>query len=68
MYFGGHLELNDLGWWGQWYADDEKSCMLLVMRVLSIVPLNFTVSLRWTRTLWLNSQLDNRTWSAMVNH
>jgi len=33
--------------------------MLLVMRVLSIVPLNFTVSLRWTRTLWLNSQLNN---------
>lgn len=25
-------------------ADDEKSCMLLVMRVLSIVPLNFKVS------------------------
>lgn len=25
--------------------DDEKSCMLLVMRVLSIVPLNFKVSL-----------------------
>lgn len=24
-------------------ADDEKSCMLLVMRVLSIVPLNFKV-------------------------
>lgn len=24
--------------------DDEKSCMLLVMRVLSIVPLNFKVS------------------------
>jgi hypothetical protein len=23
--------------------DDEKSCMLLVMRVLSIVPLNFKV-------------------------
>lgn len=25
--------------------DDEKSCMLLVMRVLSIVPLNFKVIL-----------------------
>lgn len=25
------------------HADDEKSCMLLVMRVLSIVPLNFKV-------------------------
>lgn len=25
-------------------VDDEKSCMLLVMRVLSIVPLNFLVS------------------------
>ena len=24
-------------------ADDEKSCMLLVMRTLSIVPLNFKV-------------------------
>ena len=24
--------------------DDEKSCMLLVMRVLSIVPLNFKAS------------------------
>ena len=24
-------------------TDDEKSCMLLVMRVLSIVPLNFKV-------------------------
>lgn len=24
-------------------VDDEKSCMLLVMRVLSIVPLNFKV-------------------------
>ena len=28
-------------------TDDEKSCMLLVMRVLSIVPLNFKVSLRY---------------------
>ena len=26
-------------------ADDEKSCMLLVMRTLSIVPLNFKVCL-----------------------
>lgn len=24
-------------------TDDEKSCMLLVMRTLSIVPLNFKV-------------------------
>lgn len=27
-------------------SDDEKQCMLLVMRVLSIVPLNFKVSKR----------------------
>ena len=27
-------------------ADEEKSCMLLVMRVLSIVPLNFKVRKR----------------------
>jgi len=28
-----------------WHTDDEKACMLLVMRVLSIIPLNFKASL-----------------------
>ena len=33
-------------------TDDEKSCMLLVMRVLSIVPLNFKVG------TWRISRID----------
>jgi len=33
--------INELLGWAP--LDDEKSCMLLVMRVLSIVPLNFKV-------------------------
>lgn len=34
--------------------DDEKSCMLLVMRVLSIVPLNFKVCFAaWVTLLWM---------------
>ena len=37
-------------------ADDEKSCMLLVMRTLSIVPLNFKVCVHCViaEDRWLN--------------
>jgi len=40
----GSFRIRRLGSVQMWcYADDENSCMLLVMRVLSIVPLDMTV-------------------------
>lgn len=51
-------------------ADDEKSCMLLVMRVLSIVPLNFKVRIFASTIVifdMLNTTEQAQPWSAPLS-